>query len=58
MRAAHNLVLTEAMLALHTHLRRFTQGAELHGAIVEHVVRRDADVAAKAVGVLFELLCA
>jgi DNA-binding GntR family transcriptional regulator len=65
-RAAHNLVLTETMLALHAQSRRFwytyeptesfTQGAKLHRAIAEHVVRRDADATAKAVGVLFEFL--
>ena len=65
-RAAHNLVLTETMLALHAQSRRFwytyeptesfTQGAKLHGAIAAHVVRREADAATKAVGLLFEFL--
>lgn len=64
--AAHNLVLTETMQALHAQSRRFwytyeptesfTQGAKLHGAIAERVVGRDADAATKAVGLLFEFL--
>jgi DNA-binding GntR family transcriptional regulator len=64
--AAHNLVLTETMRALHAQSRRFwytyeptesfTQGAKLHGTIAEHVFRRDDNAAVKAVGVLFEFL--
>ena len=65
-RAAYNPVLTETMQALHAQSRRFwytyeptdsfTQGAKLHRAIAQHVVRREQEPAVNAVGTLFEFL--
>jgi DNA-binding GntR family transcriptional regulator len=65
-RAAHNPVLTETMQGLHAQSRRFwytyeptdsfPQGAKLHAAIAQGVARREADLAVKAVGALFEFL--
>jgi len=65
-RSAYNHVLTETMQALHAQSRRFwytyeptesfVQGAKLHGAIAQGVVKRDAEVAARGVAALFEFL--
>jgi DNA-binding GntR family transcriptional regulator len=65
-RAAYNPVLTETMQGLHAQSRRFwytyeptdsfPQGAKLHAAIAQSMARREADLAVKAVGALFEFL--
>jgi DNA-binding GntR family transcriptional regulator len=65
-RSAYNHVLTETMQALHAQSRRFwytyeptesfVDGAKLHGAIAQGVVKRDADAAARGVVALFEFL--
>ena len=65
-RAAHNHVLTTTMRNLHAQSRRFwftyeptesfAEAAERHGAVVGHIVSRDAEAAVAAVEGLFAFL--
>ena len=66
-RAAHNPVLSHTMQGIHAQSRRFwytyveqtrtfTEGAERHGAVVDSIIRSDAEKGRKAVGELMKFL--